>query len=102
MSLRHGTRRARRGLYPGERMRLMPSHVIAIDAVAILFAVIGFLMAFRQRLVRRLLGGRAARRIGTEESEDPLHHALLIFGMMILAFGLILFGFTTFYALLTG
>ena len=76
------------------------THVIAVDLVALLFAVIGFHMAFRQKLVRRWLGGASAPR-SASEGEDPVHYALLIFGMMILAFGIILFGFTTFYAVLT-
>jgi hypothetical protein len=85
----------------------MPTHVLAVDLVALLFAVIGFHMAFRQRLVRRLW--KAARpnrptrppRPQKEEGEDPVHYALIIFGMMLFAFGIILFSFTTLYALLT-
>ena len=78
----------------------MTSQALAVDAVALLFAAIGFLMAFRQRLVRRLAGGRGgpAGKPG-DQGEDPVHYALLIFGMMILAFGIILFAFTTVYAL---
>ena len=79
----------------------MSTHVIAVDIVALLFAVIGFHMAFRQKLVRRWIGGAAARSRGADEGEDPVHYALLIFGMMILAFGIILFGFTTLYAVMT-
>jgi len=79
----------------------MSAHVVAVDLVAIVFAVIGFHMAFRQRLVRRWIGGAAARPKAANDDEDPVHYALLFFGMMILAFGLILFGFTTFYAVLT-
>ncbi|PSJ40805.1 hypothetical protein [Allosphingosinicella deserti] len=79
----------------------MSAHVIAVDLVALLFAVVGFHMAFRQRLVRRLIGGAAARPRTSSEDEDPVHYALLIFGMMILAFGIILFGFTTLYAVMT-
>jgi formate hydrogenlyase subunit 3/multisubunit Na+/H+ antiporter MnhD subunit len=79
----------------------MSSHVIAVDIVALLLALIGFHMAFRQSLVRRLIGGAARPRPGKDGDEDPVHYALMIFGMMILAFGIILFGFTTFYALLT-
>ena len=87
----------------------MPAHVLAVDAVAILFALVGFHMAFRQRLVRRW--ARAWRDRGGEArpakpakpgGEDPVHYALIIFGMMLLAFGTILFAFTTFYAVLTG
>jgi hypothetical protein len=87
----------------------MSAHVFAVDAVAILFALIGFHMAFRQRQLRRW--SRALRdRRGTPrpvkppkpEGEDPVHYALIIFGMMLLAFGTILFAFTTFYAVLTG
>jgi hypothetical protein len=33
--------------------------------------------------------------------DDPAHYALIIFGMMIFAFGLIIFGFVTSFALLT-
>jgi formate hydrogenlyase subunit 3/multisubunit Na+/H+ antiporter MnhD subunit len=79
----------------------MSAHVIAVDLVALLLAVIGFHMAFRQRLIRRLIGGRPARPTAEGGMEDPLRYVLLIFGMMILAFGIILFGFTTFYAILT-
>jgi len=79
----------------------MSTHVIAVDIVALLLAVIGFHMAFRQKLVRRWIGGAAARPKAGSADEDPVHYALLIFGMMILAFGIILFGFTTFYAVLT-
>ena len=78
----------------------MSVYVLAVDLVALLLAVIGFHMAFRQSVVRRLLGPRAAPRPGGAE-DDPLRAALLIFGMMILAFGIILFAFTTVYALLT-
>lgn len=79
----------------------MSAHLIAVDCLALLLAVIGFHMAFRQRLVRRLIGGKAAER-RPDDAEDPLRYALLIFGMMVMAFGIILFGFTTFFALLTG
>lgn len=86
----------------------MPSHVLLVDLVGLLFALAGFHMAFRQRLVRKWWEqGRAARgktdkvRTAHAEGEDPVHYALIIFGMMLLAFGIILIAFTTAYALMT-
>ena len=84
----------------------MSVHVVAVDLVAIAFAVIGFHMAFRQRLVR----GLWARWRGTPPpppraqgaDEDPAHYALIIFGVMIMAFGTIIAFFTTVHGLLTG
>jgi len=86
----------------------MPAHVLAVDALAILLALAGFHMAFRQRLVRRWARAWRDRsapprpeRAARPEGEDPVHYALIIFGMMLLAFGIILFAFTTFYSVLT-
>jgi len=79
---------------------------IIIDMVALGLAVLGFLLAFRQSWLRRLtrrLSGRdpAAPRRDRERGEDPVHYAMIIAGVMLMAFGLIMFGFTTIYALLT-
>lgn len=86
----------------------MPTHVLFVDLLGLAFAVAGFNMAFRQRFVRRLWNeGRAARglarkpRPASPEGEDPVHYALIIFGMMLFAFGLIITAFTTAYALMT-
>ncbi|HEY0311336.1 MAG TPA: hypothetical protein VGC56_02470 [Allosphingosinicella sp.] len=86
----------------------MPAHVVLVDLLALVFALAGFHMAFRQRLVRRLWDkGRDARglphkdRVEKPEGDDPVHYALIIFGMMLFAFGLILIAFTTAYALMT-
>ena len=86
----------------------MPAHVILVDLVGLAFALVGFHMAFRQRLVRRMWDkGRDARglphkeRVEKPEGDDPVHYALIIFGMMLFAFGLILIAFTTAYALMT-
>jgi hypothetical protein len=87
----------------------MPAHVLVVDALAILLALAGFHMAFRQRLVRRWARAWRERsgpprplRAAKPEGEDPVHYALIIFGMMLFAFGIILFAFTTFYSVLTG
>jgi hypothetical protein len=86
----------------------MSAHAAIVDFVGLLFAFAGFHMAFRQRLVRRWWEqGRAARgkapkvRTVHAEGEDPVHYALIIFGMMLFAFGIILIAFTTAYALMT-
>jgi hypothetical protein len=86
----------------------MPLHAVLVDLVGLLFAVAGFHMAFRQSFLRRLWEqGRAARgkrakvRTVHPEGEDPVHYALIIFGMMLFAFGIILIAFTTAYALMT-
>jgi hypothetical protein len=86
----------------------MSTHVILVDLLGLILALAGFHMAFRQRLVRQWWEqGRAARgkpakvRIQHPEGEDPVHYALIIFGMMLFAFGLILIAFTTLYALMT-
>ena len=86
----------------------MSSHVVLADLAALLLALAGFHLAFRQRLVRRWWDLSRARRgrpplsgRSEGEDEDPAHYALIIFGTMIMAFGLILFAFTTSFASLT-
>jgi hypothetical protein len=84
----------------------MPGHVLFVDLAGLILAVAGFHLAFRQRQVRRWWGafqsdGKAELRPPKRQEEDPVHYAMIISGMMILAFGLILFAFTTFYWLLT-
>jgi hypothetical protein len=77
----------------------MTGHGIAAGAVALSVAVVGFHLAFRQRLVRRLWS-IARRRAGAEQGpaptrlpddQDPVHYALIISGTMIMAFGIIIF-----------
>jgi drug/metabolite transporter (DMT)-like permease len=86
----------------------MPAHVLLTDLAALLCALAGFHMAFRQRLVRRwwrsareARGGARPERAVKEEGEDPVHYALIIFGMMLFAFGLVIGAFTTVYWLMT-
>ena len=87
----------------------MSPHVLAVDLFALLMAVTGFHLAFRQHLVRRWWRAlaprdpakppRKAHAAGADQ--DPAHYALIIFGMMMLAFGLILGCFATAYSLMT-
>lgn len=84
----------------------MWAHVIIVDLLALTLFVLGFHLAFRQRLVR----GAWAKWRGTPppcprakgEDADPAHYALMIFGVMVMAFGAIIFFFATVYGLLTG
>jgi hypothetical protein len=84
----------------------MSMHVILVDLLGLIFAAAGFHLAFRQRVVRNWLDAVRARqgrlpleRVTAGDAEDPVHYAMIIFGTMSMAFGLILFAFTTMYAL---
>jgi Na+/H+ antiporter NhaD/arsenite permease-like protein len=79
----------------------MSAGVIIIDVLAVLAMIIGFHMVFRQKFVRSLLSRSAGAKPAKAPEDDPAHYALIIFGMMIFAFGLIIFGFVTSFALLT-
>jgi hypothetical protein len=83
-------------------------HVFAIDLAAALLAIAGFLLGFRQHALRRWWDRLRARRgrppllAGVkDEGEDPAYYAMIIAGTMMMAFGIILFAFTTLYAGLT-
>ena len=67
--------------------------IVLIDAIALLIATIGFHLAFRQRFLRRLWQQDSA------PDDDPAHYALIIAGVMLSAFGVLIFGFTTMFAL---
>jgi hypothetical protein len=84
----------------------MSTHAILVDLLGVLFAFVGFNLAFRQGAVRAGLdalrvrqGRQPLRRLAENADEDPAHYAMFIFGTMMLAFGIIIFGFTTMFAL---
>jgi hypothetical protein len=71
----------------------MPAYVLIVDLFAIMFAAIGFTMAFRQGFVRKLFGQNerpAGEHRPADPDQDPLTYVLRIAGMMILVFGLAL------------
>ena len=80
----------------------MSAGTLITDAFALLAAVAGFHIAFRQNLLRRWAARLSSRPppapIG---DQDPAHYAMIIAGTMLMAFGLIMFAFTTSYALMT-
>ena len=84
----------------------MSTYTLLVDAFALLAALAGFLIAFRQSWVRQLARRLQGRDPGVPlrthgQGEDPTQYAMIIAGVMLMAFGLIMFAFTTSYALLT-
>jgi hypothetical protein len=84
----------------------MSSTTIAVDLLALVVIVIGALMVFRQSLVRRwwaAIRGKAPPDFARAAAQggDPAHYAMIIFGMMLLAFGLIIVAFFTAFELFT-
>ena len=81
----------------------LSSGVLITDALAILAAIAGFHIAFRQDQVRIWLARLSDRPppAAPVGAEDPAHYAMIIAGTMLMAFGTIMFAFTTSYALMT-
>lgn len=79
----------------------MPGYVIAVDVFGLVLVILGFHMAFRQALVRRLLGRpMQPRPKGSEGNDDePLTYILRIAGVMIMVFGIALGGMLTLFHL---
>ena len=62
----------------------MPRTFLLVDGLAALLIVVGFFMAFRQNIVRRLLHSRP---LTDASDEDAVTYALRLAGTMIMAFG---------------
>ena len=77
----------------------MPAYVLIVDVFGLFLAVIGFCMAFRQDLVRRLIGRPPRPASSVNESDDPLTYILRIAGIMIMAFGIAIGGMVTMFSL---
>ncbi|WP_395336910.1 hypothetical protein WBP06_20960 [Novosphingobium sp. BL-8H] len=78
----------------------MTGSVILVDVFGLLLAVIGFTMAFRQHVARRILG-RPIRPDTRQapDNEDPLTYGLRIAGVMIMVFGIVIAGMVTLFNL---
>jgi len=76
----------------------VPAYVLIVDVFGLILAVIGFCMAFRQDLVRRLIGRppRPASSVG--ENSDSLTYILRIAGIMMMAFGIAIGGTVTMFS----
>lgn len=80
----------------------MPPHVIAIDVVGVILMICGFVLAFRQTFVRRLLNRPLAApegKDGADSGGDALSYILRLGGVMLLLFGLALGGMFTLFNL---
>lgn len=77
----------------------MPRSVLIVDFFALILAVIGFCMAFRQTFVRRLLGKPLARSRCGSDDDDPLTYILRIAGVMAMVFGIAIGGMVTLFNL---
>lgn len=80
----------------------MPAYVIVVDICGLVLIAVGFIMAFRQDLVRRILYRNGAPGRPTsprEDGQDPLTYVLRIAGVMVMTFGLTVGGMITLFHL---
>ncbi len=73
----------------------MTAHAILVDLFALLLVLVGVHLAFRQRQVLGLWSRITGRPVRPLTDESPAHYAMIIFGIMMAAFGIIIFAFTT-------
>ena len=84
---------------------MLSPYALIVDALAFLALVAGFCLAFRQSWVRRTARRLSRRDPSTRptraEGEDPVQYAMVIAGVMLMAFAILMAAFTTFYELMT-
>jgi hypothetical protein len=74
----------------------VPAYVLIVDVFGLALAVIGFTMAFRQKVARQLLGRPAPPSCASiSAEEDPLTYILRIAGVMAMVFGVVIAGMIT-------
>lgn len=76
----------------------MPGYVVIVDFFGAILAFAGFMMAFRQSTVRRLMG-RPAPPVSSiaqaNQDGDPIAYILRIAGIMVMVFGIVIGGMVT-------
>ena len=80
----------------------MPGYVFIVDVFAVILAVTGFSMAFRQAFVRRLIGRPpppAPTVVAANSDEEPITYILRITGVMVMVFGIAIGGMVTLFSL---
>jgi ABC-type Fe3+ transport system permease subunit len=86
---------------------MLSTYALIVDALALLALVAGFCLAFRQRWLRRTARRLSRRnpsappRRPRPDGEDPVQYAMIIAGVMLMAFAILMAAFTTFYELMT-
>ena len=84
---------------------MLSTYALIVDALALLALVAGFCLAFRQRWLRRTARRLSRREPSTRpppaEGEDPVQYAMVIAGVMLMAFAVLMAAFTTLYELIT-
>jgi drug/metabolite transporter (DMT)-like permease len=85
---------------------MLSTYALIVDGFALLALAAGFCLAFRQswirRTGRRLSRGDPARpRRPRAQGEDPVQYAMVIAGVMLMAFAVLMAAFTTAYELMT-
>lgn len=79
----------------------MSGYVFLVDIFAVVLAVIGFAMAFRQSFVRRLIGRSPPppKVVAANSVEEPITYILRIAGVMVMIFGITIGGMVTLFSL---
>ncbi len=83
---------------------MLSTYALIVDALALLGLIAGFCLAFRQRWLRRTARRLSRRKPGSApppRAEDPVQYAMVIAGVMLMAFAVLMAAFTTFYELMT-
>ncbi|EPR17682.1 hypothetical protein AI27_09855 [Sphingomonas sp. BHC-A] len=80
----------------------MPGYVFLVDIFAVILAITGFSMAFRQSFVRRLIGRPpppTSPLVAANSDEEPITYVLRIAGVMLMIFGIAIGGMVTLFNL---
>jgi hypothetical protein len=79
----------------------MSGYVFLVDIFAVILAITGFSMAFRQSFVRRLIGRSPppATIVAANSDEEPITYILRIAGVMVMIFGITIGGMVTLFSL---
>ncbi len=79
----------------------MSRYVFLVDIFAVVLAVTGFSMAFRQSFVRRLIGRspHPPKIVTANSDEEPITYILRIAGVMVMIFGITIGGMVTLFSL---